>query len=438
MLLLMVMMMPDGAGHLGLTALVRVELLLHGPEPGLDAVVLGLLELRGRPGPGRGRRARDRRPEQRRLLEQLGGRGRQREHRVELVLVVHAQRRLVAGGRATAAAVGAAAGAEQQGRRRAKVHPTSVGVEQRRRRRRRRRRVRGRGRRGRRVFVRRQRSGPAAARAAPFVQHAGRAGRVLVLQRAGRGVLGTEPAGTGTALGRPFADHGGVVDGAAVGREFRRAPGVPHVLGPVPARVRVIPGAGRLQPLHQRPVVLLVDGPERRKLLAVPLVHAPQRRPVAGHCCGGCGGGTRGTTVVATAAAVRGPRAAHRGHDHDRPAAVVHRGRGGAVRPPRCSAAAGAAAADRQQRLTAPRPVGETRMGQEPAVVAAAGRRTAAPAAGRPGVGRAGQHEPAVGRPGDAAETAARALAAGRHAVHAVLAVAVQERTRTGRPGHHV
>lgn len=392
---MLMMVMPDGAGHLGLTALVRVELLLHGPEPGLDAVVLGLLELRGRPGPGRGRRARDRRPEQRRLLEQLGGRGRQREHRVELVLVVHAQRRLVAGGRATTAAVGAAAGAEQQGRRRAKVHPTSVGVEQRRRRR---RRVRRRWRRGWRVFVRGQRSGPAAARAAPFVEHAGRAGRVLVLQRAGRGVLGTEPAGTGTALGRPFADHGSVVDGAAVGREFRCAPGVPHVLGPVPARVRMIPGTGRLQPLHQRPVVLLVNGPERRKLLAVPLVHAPQCRPVVGDC-GRCGGETLGRrrTTVKAAATVRSPRVAHRGHDHDRPAAIVHRGCGGAVCPPRCSAAAGAAAADRQQRLTAPRPVGETRMGQEPAVVAASGRRTAAPTAGRPGIGRAGQHEPAVG-----------------------------------------
>jgi len=215
------------------------------------------------------------------------------------------------------------------------------------------------------------------------------------------------------------------------------------VLGPVPARVRVIPGTGRLQPLHQRPVVLLVNGPERRKLLAVPLVHAPQRRPVVGDRggCGGCGvGGTRGRrrTTVEAAAAVRSPWVAYRGHDHDRPAAVVHRGRGGAVRPPRCSAAAGAAAADRQQWLTAPRPVGETRMGQETAVVAAAGRRTAAPPAGRPGIGRAGQHEPAVGRPGDAAETAARALAAARHAVHAVLAAAVQERTRTGRPRHHV
>jgi len=375
-----VLLMPDRAGHLGLAALVSVELLLHGPEPRLDAVVLGLLELRGRPGPGRGRRACDRRPEQRRLLEQLRGRGRQREHRVELVLVVHAQRRLVAGRRATAAAVGATEQRRQRRRRRqpdvrrAEVQPTSVGVEQRRRVCRRRRRWW----RWRRVLVRRQRPGPTCA-AAPVVQHAGRPG-VLVLN-AGRGVLGTEPAGTGTALGRPLAD--GVVDGGggAVGRQFRRTPGVPHVLGPVPARVRVVPGTGRLQPLHQSPVVLLVYRPQRWQLLAVPLVHAPQRRLVV---AGGGDGGPRGGRRM-TVEAVRSPRIAHSGHDHDRPAAVVH---DRVLRPPRTAAAAtaAAAAANRQQRLTAPRPVGETRMGQEPAVVAAAGRRSAAPPAGRPGV----------------------------------------------------
>jgi len=106
-----VVLMPDHAGHLGLTALIRVELFFHGPKPCLYAVVLGLLELRGRPRPRRRRRARDGRPEQRCLLEQLGGRRRQREHRVKLVLFVDAQRWLVTSGRATATAVSAA---EQQ------------------------------------------------------------------------------------------------------------------------------------------------------------------------------------------------------------------------------------------------------------------------------------------------------------------------------------
>lgn len=232
--------MPHRAGHLSLTALVRVELLLHGPEPRLDAVVLSLLELRGRPGPGRGRRACDGRPEESCLLEQLGGCWRQREHRVELVLVVDAQWRLVAGGRAATAAVGATEQQRWQRRRRrqpdmrrAEVQPPSVGVEQR-------RRVGRRRWRRRRVFVRRQWPGPAST---PVVQHASPSD-VLVLH-AGCSILGTEPAGTRTALGRPFAD--GVVDGGgAVGREFRGAPGVPHVLGPVPARVRMVPGTGWL------------------------------------------------------------------------------------------------------------------------------------------------------------------------------------------------
>lgn len=43
-------------GHFRLSPLVRVELLLHGLQPGLHVLVLGLLELRGRPGPGGRRR----------------------------------------------------------------------------------------------------------------------------------------------------------------------------------------------------------------------------------------------------------------------------------------------------------------------------------------------------------------------------------------------
>lgn len=133
---------------------------------------------------------------------------------------------------------------------------------------------------------------------------------------------------------------------------------------------------------------------------------------------------------------VRRSRVAHRGHGNDRPAAVVD---DRVLCPPRAVTAVDAAATastDCQQRLSAPRTVGETRMGQKPAVVTAAGRRTrTATSAWRPRV--AGQHEPAVSRPGDAAEATAWVLPP-RQTVHAVLATAVQERTRTRRPRHHV
>lgn len=154
-----------------------------------------------------------------------------------------------------------------------------------------------------------------------------------------------------------------------VRRELRGAAGVPHVPGPEPVGVLMVPGRTGLlhcpgAPVQQGALVLLVYDPQRGQLLAVLFVHASQR-PL-------CRAGHRAQVLAETVGRLhhRVPRrrrtgpvaeprrlAAHGGHDN-RPAAVVHW-------------RVVVVAADDQLPL-APRAIRETWMRQESAVVAGA------------------------------------------------------------------
>lgn len=224
------------------------------------------------------------------------------------------------------------------------------------------------------MFVRRQRP------AGPIVEPG-----VLV---AGR-VFRTEPAGTRPALRRPFGRH--------VRRELGRAPGVPHVPRPEPW-IGMVPRRAGL--LHQRPLVLLVYHPQRRQLLAVLFVHAPQRAL----------GRARHRAEIVVEKLGRFPGRRRTGHvrclrpanrGDDRPAAAVRRVVGPHAVP--------AAPVSSDQRPLAPRSVRKTRMRQKSPVIARAAQ------TGRSGI--SGQDEPAVRGPRYTPETPVF------QTVHAVLFV---------------